>query len=303
MVEFFTEEPLAQARTFTRAYGGDVLNALVTAARLGSPTGFITRVGNDPFGPGLLAAWQAEGINTQLAPLVEGENGVYFISLLPDGEREFTYRRRGSAASQIRPEDLEPAYLAQARVLLLSGITQALSPSAQAATLAAARMVRAAGGQVAFDPNYRPRLWAERGGLEAAQAAFAELAPYVDFLLPSFPADLPALSLEASTPSKALSALLPHFSLVALKAGSEGTWLAASGQGHFLPAYPPEAVRDTTGAGDAWNGAFLHHWLQGESTLQAGKKANRTAAQKLAYRGAIPPRPWPLDPKEVQSCD
>ncbi len=293
MVEFFAEEPLAQARTFTRSYGGDVLNALVVAARLGSPTGFITRVGNDPFGSGLLAAWQAEGIDTRMAPLVEGENGVYFISLLPDGEREFTYRRRGSAASQITPEDLEPTYLAQARILLLSGITQAISPSAQATALAAARIVHSAGGLVAFDPNYRSRLWAERGGLEAAQAALAELTPYINLLLPSFPADLPVLGVEASSPSQALASLVPRFPMLALKAGAAGAWLAFQGQLRHQPPFPPTALRDSTGAGDAWNGTFLHFWLKGTDPFEAGQVANRVAAAKLAYRGAIPPQPWP----------
>ncbi|MDW8481590.1 MAG: PfkB family carbohydrate kinase [Meiothermus sp.] len=48
MVEFYAEEPLAQVGTFTRSVGGDVLNALAAAARLGSRTGFITRVGDRP---------------------------------------------------------------------------------------------------------------------------------------------------------------------------------------------------------------------------------------------------------------
>lgn len=295
MVEFFADEPLGQARTFTRSFGGDVLNALVAAARLGTTAGFITLVGNDPFGPGLLQAWQAEGLDTTRAPLVEGENGVYFISLLESGEREFTYRRQGSAASRLSPEHIQPAHLAGARMLLLSGITQAISPSAQAATLRAAKLARSSGLWVAFDPNYRPRLWALRGGLEAARQAMAELLPFVDLLLPSHPADLALWGLEHLEAPAALRVLLQYVPRVGLKAGAAGAWLGWEGQTQHVPPVSPHQVRDTTGAGDAWNGAFLHGLLQGQTPLAAATLANRLAAAKLAFRGAIPPRPWPLE--------
>jgi 2-dehydro-3-deoxygluconokinase len=300
MVEFFADEPLAQARTFTRALGGDVLNALVAAARLGSATGFITRVGNDPFGSGLLAAWRAEGIDTRCAPLVEGENGVYFISLTEKGEREFTYRRQGSAAARIAPEDLEPEYLASAPMLLLSGITQALSPSAQATALRAAKLARSSGAWVAYDPNYRPALWAGRGGLEAARRAFAELLPHVDLLLPSFPADMALLGIECPDPFTALKVLLQHVPRVGLKVGPEGAWLGWEGQLLHVPPASPRQVRDTTGAGDAWNGVFLHKLSRGAQAFEAALQANRLAAAKLAYRGAIPPKPWPLETTTLQ---
>jgi len=81
MVELFAEEPLGQAPVLRRAYGGDVLNALVSATRLGSRTGFVSRVGDDPFGESLRAAWREDGVDVSHAPLVPGENGVYFISV------------------------------------------------------------------------------------------------------------------------------------------------------------------------------------------------------------------------------
>ncbi|HEX8602045.1 MAG TPA: PfkB family carbohydrate kinase, partial [Pseudoduganella sp.] len=67
MVEFNATEPLSQAVGFSKAYGGDVLNALVTAARQGARTAFVSRVGDDPFGAGLRAAWQEEGIDVSRA--------------------------------------------------------------------------------------------------------------------------------------------------------------------------------------------------------------------------------------------
>ena len=295
MVELWSDDALGQAQTLRKAFGGDVLNALLTAARLGSKTGFVTRVGDDPFGSSLLQTWRAEGIDTTHAPLVDGVNGIYFVSVQADGEREFSYRRAGSAASMLASSDLDPAYLTSARILLLSGITQALSASAQAATLAAAHIARATGTLIAYDPNYRPRLWADRAGspeagLASAQAAVRELLPLVDVVLPSVPGELPifAESVSIESMARSLARLGPR--IVAYKAGAEGAWIFENNHLVRVAADPVFKVVDTTGAGDAWNGAFLHVLAQGRSTLEAAEQANRIAALKLGYRGAIPPR-------------
>lgn len=275
MVEFYATEPLAQATQFHKSYGGDVLNALVAAARAGSRTAFVSRVGDDPFGPGLLAAWHDEGIDTRHAPLVPGENGVYFIAVDAAGERSFTYRRANSAATGLTA-DVDAAFIASSRCLLLSGITQAISPGARAATLAAARIARAHGVTVAYDPNYRPRLWPDAA---TAQAACAELLPYVDILLPSLPADAEVLPGPAHT-------LAPH---VAVKLGEQGCHVWQDGERTVVAAVPAQVV-DTTGAGDCWNGTYLALLSQGAGATQAAVRANAAAAAKLAHRGAIPPR-------------
>ena len=299
MVELLSAQPLGEAPTLTRSYGGDVLNSLIGAARAGSRCGFVTRVGNDPFGPGLLAAWKGEGLDLSCAPLVDGENGVYFISLLPGGEREFTYRRAGSAASGLSPADVRPEYVASAGTVLLSGITQAISASAQAATLRAAQLAQAAGTRVAFDPNFRPRLWAARGGVAAASAALREVMPYVDVLLPSFPADAELLGAEgAALAAQGPEALAAAFgalrpgALVALKAGEDGVYLSGIGR---VPAEVVRNVLDTTGAGDAWNGAFLHALGRGVGQAEAAAQACRAAAYAIGHRGAIPPRGSPQE--------
>ena len=64
-------------------------------------------------------------------------------------------------------------------------------------------------------------------------------------------------------------------------------WLR--GQCTAVPAVAATVV-DTTGAGDAWNGAYLAAVLRGEAPAAAAALANRVAAAKLAHRGAIPPR-------------
>lgn len=303
MVELWSHGPLAAASSLQRAYGGDILNSLVMAARLGSRTGFVTRVGDDPFGPTLLAAWAGEGVDTSRSPLVEGVNGVYFISRLANGEREFSYRRSGSAAAGLEPDDVDESYLARTRVLLLSGVTQAISAAAQAATLRAATLARSHGVVVAFDPNYRPALWRARteDGQRAARSAYLELLPFVDLLLVSEPEDLRVLppgsgvSDEANGADSGAEAYYYRSGPLAagVKRGADGGRLLlldhdrGGGSSFEAPLQTVEPV-DTTGAGDAWNAGLIHALLNGRQPNEAVRIANAVAAWKIARHGAVP---------------
>jgi len=283
MVEFSCEGSLSEATTFTKTFGGDTMNLLVAANRLGARTGYLTRVGEDPFAPFLLSSWQSEGVDTSRVKTVEGFNGIYFISILPGGERVFTYYRKGSAASTLEPSDLDPAYIASAKILHLSGITQALSPSCRATALEAAKVAKNSGRIVAYDPNFRPRLWS----VEEGRRGFAELLPYIDVILPSAPEEVTHL-LGTSSPKEAIFALWTKgVETVVVKLGQEGCLVGASGMTAHIPAYSPGSVVDSTGAGDAFGGAFLYGVLQGYPPLQAARLGAITAGLKLKGRGAI----------------
>lgn len=286
MVEFHAQMPGRNADLFRRGFAGDVVNTLIHAARLGVSTALVSRIGDDAFGPQLRAAWAEEGIDLSHAPTVPGENGVYFVLTDDRGEREFLYRRAGSAASGLSPDDLDLPWLGGARMILLSGITQAISATAEATVAAAAALGRPA----AYDPNYRPRLWARRGGLVAARAALVAVAPRVDWILPSYPADLPLIGAEGADPRDALAAFADFGPDVAMKMGADGVMLRHGGATAHVPAVPVESVIDTTGAGDAWNAAFLAGLLSGATPVSAAADANLHAAGTLGHRGAIPPR-------------
>ncbi|MBI4497679.1 MAG: sugar kinase [Chloroflexi bacterium] len=285
MVELFCDGPLAEATTFHKSFGGDTLNTLVAAARLGTATGYLTRVGDDPFAPYLLGSWEREGVDTSQARRVPGFNGLYFISLLAGGEREFTYYRAGSAASTVTPEDLDSAYLARARLFHTSGISQALSPTSRSAVLAACRLARAAGVGVSFDPNLRLRLWPS---LAEARAALEEVLPLVTVALPSGPEEVGQL-LGTTDPGAAVRFFLDRgVEVVALKLGAQGCLVASrtAPEPVAVPT-PPVTSLDTTGAGDAFNGGLLHGLLSGLTPVQAALLGVATASLKVRGRGAI----------------
>jgi 2-dehydro-3-deoxygluconokinase len=285
MVEFCSRQPLsyeAPTQGFTRTFGGDTLNCLVAASRLGSRCGYLTRVGDDPFAEFLLASWRREGINLDAVRRVPGFNGIYFISTTPAGEREFHYYRRGSAASALRRSDLSRRYLARARALHSSGITQALSPSARKCVAHAYRQAKNLGLLTSFDPNFRPRLWSA----EEARAAFAEIVPCLDVVLPSAPEDTLVLAGTAD-PRRAIDRFWKlGVAIVAVKHGANGCWLGYQGSKEHVAAFPARVV-DSTGAGDAFDGAFLHALALGMPPPQAARLAAATAALSLKARGAI----------------
>lgn len=285
MVELFCDGPIAEAASFTKSFGGDTLNTLVAAARLGASTGYLTRVGDDPFASYLLGAWEREGVDTRYVRRVPGANGLYFISLLEGGEREFTYYRAGSAASTMTPEDFPPAVFADARLLHVSGISQAISASARATVLAAVQHAHAAGVAVSFDPNLRLRLWPS---VAEARAAFDEVLPYVTIALPSAPDEL-RLLLDVETAEAGIARLLDRgVRVVAVKTGSTGAVVASREQpAPVLAPSLPVPVLDTTGAGDAFNGAFLYGLLTGMTPAAAAALGVVTAGLKVRGRGAI----------------
>lgn len=285
MVEFHAEAP----GLYRQGFAGDVVNTAIHASRLGVRSALVSRIGADIFAEPLGAAWKAEGLDLSHAPTVPGENGIYVITTDARGERSFTYRRAGSAASQLSPRDLDAAWLAQADMVLTSGICQAISDTAQA-LVAAIVALPALAGRVAHDPNHRPALWVKRGGVAAARAAFAEVQGRVAWLLPSWPADAVLLPDAPASPAEAARGFAAQGANVAMKMGEDGVLILEAGRLTQIPAVKVPQVIDSTGAGDAWNAAFLVGLIRGQPAVEAAAAANVHAATVLGHRGAIPPR-------------
>ncbi len=283
MVELFSEDPIEEADTFTRSLAGDSFNICVAAQRLGTGTGYITRLGDDPFAAYLLNTWNSLGIDTSQVRTVEGFNAVHFVALLPDGDREFVYYRSGSAPTTLCPEDLDPDYIGSAKILHCSGIAQAISDSARATVLRAARIAKERGLKVSYDPNYRHQLWSHEDMREAA----SELLPFVDYFLPNTPDDSQAL-IGSDDPYR----MVQHYRdlgapVVAVTRGEDGAVIGSEDGIVEIPSYSPGGPIDTTGAGDAFNGGFIHGLLNGMSIADSGRLGTITAGLKLRGRGAL----------------
>lgn len=289
MVEFAAagRGPLAEAESFLRGWGGDTSNFAVAAARVGGSSAYLGNLGDDDFGKSFLTLWEREGVDTARVRVVPGGyTAVYFISYREDGAHDFSYIRRGSAASLLAPDDLSPEQFAGVAAFHTSGITQAISNSACDAAFRAMDLARAAGALVSYDPNLRLKLWP----LARAKAVVLESFRRAEIALPNH--DEARLLTGLTAPEDLLQFVLDQGPRVAVvKLGAEGC-LAGNREGERvrLPAFRVNAI-DTGGAGDTFDAAFVVRYLEGASLAEAARFA--TAASALTTTGVGCVRPIP----------
>lgn len=270
---------------FVVGCGGDVSNAMVAAARSGASAGLASALGADQFGRLLFDMWQREGVDaTHMRVHPTAPTGLYFVSHTEDGH-SFSYRREGSAASLYGPDDLPRAAIAEARILHVSGISQAISTRAADAVFEALAIARAAGVIVSYDTNIRLKLWP----IARARAVVHEAMTNIDIALPGL--DDAKLLVGVEDPDAIVDRYLSFGArIVALKLGSAGCLVATAEQRLRLPAYGVEAV-DATGAGDTFDGAYLAEFLATGDPFKAALYANVAAALSTRGYGAVDPMP------------
>jgi 2-dehydro-3-deoxygluconokinase len=282
------------ATTLDLAYGGDTLNTAVYLARLTRDSDvrvdYVTALGDDAYSDGMLRMWRDERMATDLVARLPGRlPGLYTIRTDAQGERSFTYWRSASAAREMlrgpRAEQVAAA-LQGHDLLYLSGITLSiLDPPQRAALVAVADRVRANGGRVTFDSNYRPVGWPNP---DAARAAFDEMLARVDIALPTLE-DEQALFGVRDAPECAERLHRRGVAEVAIKLGQRGCFLSSAKFAGEIPAEPVDEVVDSTAAGDSFNAGYLAARLLGADPARAARLGNRLAARVIAYPGAIIP--------------
>lgn len=270
---------------YLSGYGGDTSNCAIAAARQGAHTGYLTRIGRDPFGDQFMALWTREGIDTRGVVVTDdGHTGVYFVTHHETGHA-FSYLRAGSAASRMRPADLRRDLIRQARVLHISGISMAISDSAADTVLAAIDTANGAGVPVSFDANFRPRLWS----LPRARAMIHAAMAQSHFALPGID-DAQALT-GLTDPDRIVDFYLRLGpAVVALTLGAQGVLVATAGRRERIASHSVDSV-DATGAGDTFDGAFLAECLRVNDPFEAAHYANAAAALATTGYGAVAPIP------------
>lgn len=269
-------------------FAGDTLNTLwaLTALSPDRPATYVSAFGDDPFSRDQIAFLETAGVGIGASPVIPGARpGLYAITLT-GAERSFTYWRSDSAAKQLasNQDALEKSLSGQALVYF-SGITLAiLDEHSRIMLLRALGHARDAGSLIAFDPNYRPRLWPSR---QAAQQSITEALDVVDIALPTFP-DEQALFGDGSPGETAERLQAAGVAEIVVKDGGNEALVVAEGISTGVPAISVQPV-DTTGAGDSFNGGYLAARLAGHNPLEAARRAHAVAAAVVQVRGALAP--------------
>ena len=285
MLEFNQQPPTPDGRVlYLEGHGGDTSNAAIAAARSGASVGYVTAIGRDGPGDSFMALWAREGVDT--ATVIRREDaptGIYFVTH-DAGGHHFTFYRSASAAARYRPEEVPQDAIRAARILHLSGISQAISDSACDAAFRAIEVARGAGVKVSYDTNLRLRLWPAARAAAVIHAAIG----MADIALPSLD---DATALTGLTDADAVADFyLRLCPLVLLKCGAAGCLVATRDRRIRIPAHRVQAV-DATGAGDTFAGAFLARTLAGDAPEDAARYANAAAALSTTGYGAVAPIP------------
>ncbi|MFN9278536.1 MAG: sugar kinase [Betaproteobacteria bacterium] len=284
MVEF-NQTGQGGGRLYLQGFGGDTSNFAIAAARQGARVGYLSALGDDPYGAMLRRLWDEEGVNhADVVTDPQAFTAIYFVTHDTQGHH-FHFFRKGSAASRMTPAQLPRERIAQARVLHLSGISLAISESACETGFAAMALARAAGVAVSFDTNLRLKLWP----LTRAREVMTEALRHCDIALPSLD-DVRALTGLDDPDALVDHCLALGARIVALKLGEAGALVASAQERHRIAAHPCQPV-DATGAGDTFGGAFVGRWVAGDTLRQAGRYAAAAAALSTQGYGAVEPIP------------
>jgi len=270
--------------------GGAPANVAATVARLGGSAAFIGKVGSDPFGTFLRTALETCGVDVRALGISDDQHTTLaFVSLGAEGERSFSFCRNPGADTTLSNQALDPDLLDGCRFLHIGSLSLTHEP-ARSATMAAIERVRASGGLISVDPNWRPNLWPNK---ETGIQAMKSLVPYADILKVSDD-ELPLLTDTNDLEHGAQLLREQGPSLVLVTLGKDGTFVSTS-VGSFRVPVPEVPVLDTTGAGDSFVGGLLFRLSLVEDPLHLNVEllrgfvsfANAVAALCVTRRGAI----------------
>jgi sulfofructose kinase len=264
LVPHFPERDAKLAMTeWSRQGGGLVATALVAMARLGARPRYLGRLGDDESAEFILAEFAREGVDTSAVTRVAGSPARFSVVIVEEGTGLRTILHTGHARAAVDPASLDREIILSARSLLVDST----DPPAAARCV---EWMRAAGRPTLIDADqYNPEAHA--------------VARACDYVIASHRyATACTGCVDPAAAARALASDLPG--VVVVTAGREGAYAVAEGEASHQPAFPV-AVKDTTGAGDVFHGAFLFGVLRGWELPQTLAFAAAAAALKCRALG------------------
>lgn len=289
MIELFGTPP-----NLTQGFAGDTLNTAVYLSRLCNhgevEVQYMTAVGTDPYSTAMLALWRREEIQCDFVKRdPQRIPGLYSISVDAQGERSFHYWRNEAAAKWVfegEGSDTRLAALATFNWIYLSGISVAILPEeSRERLLDSLNQARQQGVKVAFDNNFRPRLWPSVAEACAVYDRFMAECDLAFLTLDDEVAMRPGVTIE-QVQQRCASLNIPE---VVIKRGSDDCLVSHHSQQWQVPACKVSSVVDTTAAGDSFSAAYLAARIQELSPEHAAGWGHQLASTVIQYPGALIP--------------
>jgi len=295
---------LEDMASFAKYIGGSPTNTAVGASRLGLRAGLLTRVGDDHFGRFIREELQREEVEVQ--GVVTDPDRLTALAILgirdPDTFPLLFYRE-DCADMALSVDDIDPDYVARADALLING-THLSRAGVFAASLKAAQLMKAQGGRVVFDIDYRPVLWglaAKANGEDRfvvsadATRELQRILPLCDLIVGT-EEEIHILGGTTDTMAALRTIRAQSGALLVCKRGAAGCVAFAGdlpgdlGGGVVGRGFAVD-VFNVLGAGDAFMAGFLRGWLKSMPVDKCCELANACGAIVVSRHGCAPAMP------------
>lgn len=276
-----------------QSFAGDTYNALVYAKRFENTLNceLFTAVGCDVLSSNMLKALQQEDISTKNVITTPNYNvGIYAISTDSQGERSFDYWRNQSAAKHMMELYAEASFdlgLRKSDWVFFSGISIGiLDDSSKHRLLSLLADLQKQGCTIAFDPNYRARMWKSKAhAIEWLERAYA----ISNVVLPGLEEHQVLFGHQTCHEIVQYCAQFDIEEIV-IKAGKAGMYVYCQQELKGSHAFTPAAKQvDSTAAGDSFAGTYLAARMSASTVQKALEMADKVASLVVQYQGAILP--------------
>ena len=284
MALFIAEEEgsLDKVTSFKRSAAGAEMNVAIGLKRLGHDVCYISKLGMDPFGKYLIEFLKKEGIDTSnICFDTHYPTAFQLKAKTSEGDPDVAYYRNGSAASNLRVEDVAEINMQGFDHFHLTGIFPGISETSRSTLLYLIEKAQNNGLTTSFDPNIRPSLWKNQQEMIRTINKFAFRC---DTVLPGiaegriltgyqFERDIANYYLENGVKT------------VVIKCGSKGCYVKTVDHEEYVNGYEVTKVVDTVGAGDGFAVGYLSGLLEKKSTVECADRANAIGALQVMHSG------------------
>ncbi len=276
-------KPLSKSEHFNKYLGGSPANIAVGLARLGRKVGFLGKVSDDRFGDFVTDYFVTEGIDvSHITRCVNGEKlGLTFTEILSPTQSSILMYREGAADLMLHPDDVDEAYIASAKALLISGTSLCTSPTREAA-LKALALAKKAGTAVIFDADYRAYTWKNLDEVAVYTSLVAESSDMILGSREEFDLMERLIGLDGTDEASAAYWHAKGVEILVIKHGKQGSAAYSRQDGSWqVKPFPVDALKGF-GGGDGYASAFLHGLLGGKQLNEALEMGSASAAMLVA---------------------
>ena len=287
-----TGTSLSKGENFLKKPGGAPTNVAAAISALGGDVLLAAKVGADPFGQQLVDVMKDVGVSTVYIAIDKKYFTTFaFVSLMPDGERDFVFNR--GADGELTEEEISSIKLDDVSIIHFGSATAFLPGALQQSYVSLLHRAIENNIFISFDPNYRHLLFRskkesfiEQSWMFLKKCHFFKVSDEEAMLLTGKTSVFDAATVLAEGTGATFCITL----------GKEGTMLVHNDVKHIVPSITVKPV-DTTGAGDAFVGAVLYQLsnyslptiqaLTSDEWKRIVANGNKAGARTCEYMGAM----------------